>query len=166
MNMELIQPFINATDAVLAAILQAPAEITEVSMDENAYRRQGVAAVVNIRGEIEGRVIFDLDGETSKNMASLLAADMADGSAEAVNETVCELANQVVGNAVTTLNDAGFRFEIRPPEPFAAELGLKSTEDSEAIVLCFATHAGKVFMNISIRFHWRRDQERHFAGVA
>lgn len=166
MNMELIQPFINATDAVLAEILQAPTQITEVSMDENAYRRQGVAAVVTIRGEIEGRVIFDLDPQTSKNLASLLAADMADDSPETVNEAVCELTNQVVGNAVTTLNDAGFRFEIRPPEPFAADLGLKSTEDTEAIVLCFATQAGRVFMNISIRFHRRRDQERHFAGVA
>ena len=46
MKMELIQPFINAADAVLAQTLQAPTTIGEVSMEEEAYRRKGIAAMV------------------------------------------------------------------------------------------------------------------------
>ena len=33
-------------------------------------------------------------------------------SDELVRETVCELANQIIGNAVTTLNDQGFHFRV------------------------------------------------------
>jgi len=53
MKMELIQPFINAADAVLAQTLKAPTTIGEVTMEEEAYRRKGIAAVVRIAGDIK-----------------------------------------------------------------------------------------------------------------
>ena len=61
MKMELIQPFINAADAVLAETLQSPTKIADVNMEEDAYRRKGVAAIITIMGDIEGRVIFDIE---------------------------------------------------------------------------------------------------------
>ena len=48
-----------------------------------------------------------------------------------MSETVSELANLVIGNAVTSLNDQGFRFKIRTPQMHSAEEGYKSTEDSK-----------------------------------
>ena len=56
MRMELIQPFINAADAVFAESLQAPTKIVDLAMDEETYRRKGIAALIIIKGEIEGRV--------------------------------------------------------------------------------------------------------------
>ena len=44
MKMELIQPFINAADAVLSQGLKSPMSIDNLSMEEEAYRRKGVAA--------------------------------------------------------------------------------------------------------------------------
>ncbi len=160
MKMELIQPFINAADAVLAETLQTPAKIGDVSMEEEAYRRKGVAAVVNIVGDIEGRIIFDLDPPTAVKVASLLAGAPVAESEEIVRETVFELANLVIGNAVTTLNDQGFRFKIRPPELHSGAEGFKGSEDSEALVMCFDTASGEIFMNISMRYNRRRVAER------
>ena len=57
MKMELIQPFINAADAVLAQGLQSPMSIGNLSMEQEAYRRKGVAALVAITGDIEGRIV-------------------------------------------------------------------------------------------------------------
>lgn len=73
MKMELIQPFINAADAVLAQGLQCPMSIGNLSMEEEAYRRKGVAAMVWLTGDIEGRIIFDLDNETAVRVASRFA---------------------------------------------------------------------------------------------
>jgi chemotaxis protein CheX len=159
-KMDLIQPFINSADAVLAELLRGRTEITDVTMDEQAHRRKGVAAVVVFRGDVEGRVIFDLDPQTARNVASRLATEPMDASPEIMHEIVLELANQVVGNAVTTLNDAGFRFKVRPPEPYAADRGLESTEDTEAIVLSFDTVAGSVLLNIAVRFNRRRERDK------
>ena len=163
MKMELIQPFINATDAVLSEMLQCATNIGDVSMEEETYRRKGVAAVVSINGDIEGRVIFDLDPPTAVRVASRLSGAEVNESEEIVRETVCELANQVIGNAVTALNDQGFRFKIHPPEVLTADQGTGGTEDIEALVLCFDTPNGSVFMNIAMRYNRRRRSERALA---
>src|SRR5207253_4988163 len=73
MRMELIQPFINAADAVFAESLQGPTKIVDVEMDEDAYRRKGVAALILIKGDIEGRVILDIAPEVAVKVASVLA---------------------------------------------------------------------------------------------
>jgi CheY-specific phosphatase CheX len=69
-----------------------------------------------------------------------------------VRETVCELANQVTGNAVTTLNDQGFHFRVHPPVLLTSEHGPTSTEDTEAVVISFETARGSMFMNIALRY--------------
>lgn len=159
MKMELIQPFINAADAVLAETLQCNTRIGDMSMEEEAYRRKGVAAVVQVYGDIEGRVIFDIDPPTATTIASRLAGEPVQQSDQIVNETVCELANLVIGNAVTSLNDQGFHFKIRPPAVHSDDLGFTGNEETEALVMVFDTPAGNVFMNIAMHYNRRRRGE-------
>ena len=56
MRMELIQPFINAADAVFAESLQAPTKIVDLSMDEDAYRRKGIAAPESVGGIVASAI--------------------------------------------------------------------------------------------------------------
>lgn len=165
MKMELIQPFINAADAVLSQTLQCSTRIGDVAMEEEPYRRKGMAATVVIQGDIEGRVIFDIEAPTATKVASALAGSELQENDDLVCETVSELANLVIGNAVTTLNDQGFRFKINPPEVHNAEQGMKSTEDTEALVMAFDTPAGCVYMNIAMRYNRRRRSERAAAAM-
>jgi chemotaxis protein CheX len=159
MRMDLIQPFINSADAVLAQGLQSPTSIENLTMEEEAYRRKGVAAEICLTGEIEGRIIFDLDPETARRVANQFAGAELPESADLVRETVCELANQIIGNAVTTLNDQGFHFRVHPPSLHTSDTGAKSSEDTEALVMCFSTTHGNVFMNVALRYNRRRSAE-------
>jgi chemotaxis protein CheX len=159
MKMELIQPFINAADAVLAQGLQSPTTIGNLSMEEEAYRRKGVAALIAVTGDIEGRMVVDLDPATAVKVASRFAGAELPESDDLIRETVCELANQVVGNAITSLNDQGFHFRVHPPAMHTSEDCGKSSEDTEALVICFETISGNVFMNIALRYNNRRSGE-------
>lgn len=159
MKMELIQPFINAADAVLAQTLHCSTRIGDVSMEEEAYRRKGVASLVTINGDIEGRIIFDIDANTAAKVATTLAGSIMEASDDVARETVCELANMVIGSAITTLNDQGFHFKIQPPVVHSAETGEQSSEDQEALVMCFDIGNGNVFMNISLRYNTRKREE-------
>ncbi len=160
MRMELIQPFINAADAVFAESLQAPTKIADLSMDENTYRRKGVAALVTIKGDIEGRVILDLAPEVAMRVANQLAGAALPESEQIVRETVCELANMVIGNSVTLLNDQGFRFKVFPPEIHMNEEGLAGSVDTEAMVLCIETPCGEIYINIAMHYLHRRRREQ------
>src|SRR5437773_8972533 len=119
--MELIQPFINAADAVFAESLPGPTKIQDLSMDEDTYRRKGVAALSAIKGDIEGRVILDLSPEVAVKVASHLAGVEVKASEQVVKETVCELANMVIGNSVTLLNDQGFSSVTELPMTMRSE---------------------------------------------
>jgi chemotaxis protein CheX len=163
MRMELIQPFINAADAVFAESLESPTKIVDLEMDEDAYRRKGVAALIAIKGDIEGRVILDLSPEVALKVASQLAGVEVEASEQVVKETVCEMANMVIGNSVTLLNDQGFHFKVFPPEVHMNETGLAGSADTEALVICIETACGNIYLNIAMRYLHRRRQER--AGV-
>ena len=65
MKMELIQPFINAADAVLSQGLQGTTKVGNLTMEEEAYRRKGVAGMIALTGDIEGRIILDLEPQTA-----------------------------------------------------------------------------------------------------
>ncbi len=161
MRMELIQPFINAADAVFAESLQGPTKIVDLEMDEDAYRRKGVAALVAIKGDIEGRVILDLSPEVAMKVASQLAGEEVAASEQVVKETVCEMANMVIGNSVTLLNDQGFHFKVFPPEIHMKETGLAGSADTEALVICIETPCGAIYLNIAMHYLHRRRQERN-----
>ena len=113
-------------------------------------------SLIAISGDIEGRVIFDMEPPVAAKVASVLAGTEVSESDQIVRETVCELANMIIGSAVTSLNDEGFRFKIHPPEIHESEVGYKGSEDTEALVLCFDTPAGSVYINVAMRYNRRR----------
>jgi len=165
MRMDLIQPFINSADAVLAQGLNSPIAIENLTMEEEAYRRRGIAAEVCLTGEVEGRIIFDVDIQAGLQLASRLAGiAVSETDEELVREAVCELANQIIGNAVTTLNDQGFHFHVRPPVFHTSEQGSRSSEDTEAVVMAFNTSSGSVFMNVALRYQRPSAAQRSAAG--
>jgi chemotaxis protein CheX len=160
MRMELIQPFIGSLDTVLAEMMKSPATIADLTMEEEGYRKKGLAAVVTFKGQIEGRIVLDMDPEVAVKVASCLAGTDVDTSEAIVSEAVCELANMVIGNAVTQLNDRGFQFKVFPPEVLTQEQGEKAGQDSEATILCFKTPSGNVHLNIAMHYYARRSRER------
>jgi chemotaxis protein CheX len=156
MKMDLIQPFIGSLDAVLAQMMDMPVTIADLTMEEEAYRRKGLAAVVAFHGQIEGRIVLDMDPKAAAKVAGYLSGGEVDPAAPIVPETICELANMVIGNAVTQLNDRGFQFRVFPPSILTEEQCARMGRDSEATVLSFETPAGAVHLSISMRYHARR----------
>ncbi len=150
MKLEIIQPFINAADAVLGHNLRCTTRMNDLCMDQEEYRRHGVAAMVSLNGDVEGRVVFDLDAETARNLAMEFAGSGGD-VISIVHDVVCELASQVIGNAVTVLNDSGYRFRVQPPQITTGDQVPVCTTDVEALVMKFETSGGPVFMNIALR---------------
>jgi len=165
MRMDLIQPFIGSLDAVLAEMMKTAPRIVDLTMEEEGYRRKGLAASVSFKGEIQGRVILDMDPQAAAQVASYLAGEEVDSSQPMVREAVCELANMVIGNAVTQLNDRGFQFKVFPPAVLTEEQCAAAGQDSEATILCFETPWGNVYLDIAMQYHRRRSRERSPVAV-
>ena len=124
---------------MLSETLACPINVSDISMDEEAYQRRATASMVEISGDIEGRVIFDVEDSAAMKVASSLAGMEMESDPQLIRETVAELANLVIGNAVTSLNDQGFRFRVHPPVEHAAATGFRGSENVEALVMDFAS---------------------------
>jgi len=150
MNMEIIQPFINSLDAVISEMMRCSARIADVTMEQGSYQRTGVAALVVLSGDIEGRIILDMDAAAASQVASDLSDIAGAPTDESTREIVCELTNMVIGNSVTQLNDRGFKFRVHPPEIFMIDVGPRGTLNSETVLLRFELPKGAVYLNIAV----------------
>jgi chemotaxis protein CheX len=160
MRMDLIQPFIGSLDAVLAEMMQTNPKIADLAMEEDGYRPKGTAAAVEFKGQIEGRIVLDMDPAAAAFVAASLQGAEVDPAEPIVSEAVCELANMVIGNAVTQLNDRGFQFKVLPPSILTEEQCAKAGQDSEATILRFETPQGTVHLNIAMHYLARRNHDR------
>jgi len=160
MNMDLIQPFINSLDAVISEIMRCSAQIADVTMKEGNYQRTGVAALVALSGDIQGRIILDMDAEAASQAAADLSGISGEPTEETAREIICELTNMVIGNSVTQLNDRGYKFKVHPPELFLIDVGPRGMLDSETVLLRFELPKGAVYLNIAVH-----DNTRHLAEV-
>jgi chemotaxis protein CheX len=152
MRMDLIQPFINSADAVLAQNLRGRIQVDEVSMQEHVYKLQGIGALIWISGEIAGHVLLDVAPSVAATVASSFTGSPVPEDDPTLGEAVLELANQLIGNAVTALNDQGFRFRVHPPSLHTKPEGLPGTEETESLLLCFQTTSGKAYLNVALRY--------------
>ena len=150
MNMDLIQPFINSLDAVISETMRCSARIADVTMEQGSYQRTGVAALVVLSGDIEGRIILDMDATAASQVASDLSEIVGAPTEEMTREIVCELTNMVIGNSVVQLNDRGFKFRVHPPEIFLIDVGPWGTLDRETVLLRFELPKGAVYLNIAV----------------
>jgi chemotaxis protein CheX len=165
MRMELIQPFIGSLDTVLAEMMKTPATIADLSMEEEGYRKKGLAAMVTFKGQVEGRIVLDVEPSVAAKVASFLTGNDVDPADAIVSEALCELANMVIGNAVTQLNDRGFEFKVFPPQILTEGQCEKAGQSSEATILRFETPSGNVHLNIAMHYHARRGRERSLVSA-
>jgi Predicted inhibitor of MCP methylation, homolog of CheC len=111
----------------------------------------GVAAIVGLAGDVEGRVLFDMDQPTGLKIASAMNQEELKDFDDLVKATITELANMITAQAVTKLHDLGFRFDLTPPAIFTGENMEVSNADVEALIVPMETGFGKIEINVAIR---------------
>ena len=76
MRVEYINPFVEAAYSVLSEVLQADIQRGELYLKSAAMPMLGIAAIVGLAGDVEGRVLFDMKVETGIAVASGMLTNM------------------------------------------------------------------------------------------
>lgn len=157
MRVEYINPFVETSYRVLKEVLEgAEVKRGDLYLKSTAMPVMGVAALVGLAGDVEGRVLFDMTFETALNIASKMNGETMTKFDDMAKATISELANIITGQAVTKLHELGFKFDLTPPALFAGEnmeiaaLG-GTTESVEALIVPLVTDCGKIEVNVAIR---------------
>ncbi|HOX13986.1 MAG TPA: chemotaxis protein CheX [Spirochaetia bacterium] len=151
MRVEYINPFVESAFNVLKEVLQGEVKRGELYLKSTSIPVMGVAAIVGLAGDVEGRVLFDMDKPTALKVASVMNGEELKVMDELVKATITELANMITAQAVTKLHELGFKFDLTPPAIFTGENMEVSDQDVEALIVPMETAQGKLEINVAIR---------------
>ncbi len=157
MRVEYINPFVETSYRVLKEVLGGiDVKRGELSLKSVAMPVMGVAALVGLAGDVEGRVLFDMSFQTALNVASKMNGEKLTQFDDLARATISELANLITAQAVTKLHDLGFKFDLTPPTLFAGEkmeiAALSgSVQNVEALIVPLISECGEIELNVAIR---------------
>ncbi len=122
MNIEYINPFIEASQTVLKQVANVDAKLGKVFLKSAPYKGEAILIIVGITGKIRGQAIFTM----SKTVAFKIASAMMFGSPvnelnEISKSALSELTNMILGNTATILYNKGIGIEITPPSLLLGE---------------------------------------------
>jgi Predicted inhibitor of MCP methylation, homolog of CheC len=151
MRVEYINPFVEAAYNILTEVLGGQIKRGELYLKSTSMPVMGVAALVGLAGDVEGRVIFDMNMDTAMKIASQMNQEELKLFDDLAKATITELANLITAQAVTKLHDLGFRFDLTPPALFTGENMEISDHEVEALIVPMETSQGRVEVNVAIR---------------
>ncbi|MDR0527141.1 MAG: chemotaxis protein CheX [Spirochaetaceae bacterium] len=154
MRVEYINPFVEAAFNVLNEVLGGGVVRGDLYLKESSVKILGVAALVGLAGDVEGRVIFDMSPATALKVAGTMnGGEVFKTLDEMAKSTITELANMIAAQAVTKLHEQGFKFDLTPPALFTGDnMEIANTLKIEALIVPMELGAnGKIEVNVVIR---------------
>ena len=151
MRVEYVNPFVEAAFNTIKTVLGVDIVRGKLYLKDTSQPVLGVAVLVGLAGDVEGRVIFDMERETALKIASDMNGETLTEMDELVKATIMELGNMITATAVTRLQDLDFSFDLTPPVLFSGEKMELSNSGVEALIVPVDLPQGRLEINVAIR---------------
>ncbi|MBI9108339.1 MAG: chemotaxis protein CheX [Spirochaetales bacterium] len=151
MRVEYINPFVEAAFNILKEVVDSDIKRGELYLKSTSQPVLGVAAIVGLAGDVEGRVLFDMNADTALGIASKMNGEDLTEFDDLAKATITELANMITAQAVTKLHELGFTFDLTPPAIFTGENMEVSDSGVEALIVPIELSYGKMEINVAVR---------------
>jgi CheY-specific phosphatase CheX len=144
--LEYINSFVDSAQDVMETLVPTAITRGEVTLTDS-LSIQDISAMIFLVGGIDGRIALDLEQPVAKKIAGFMNNVEFAHVDHLVLDTICELTNIIIGKAVTSLNNKGFRFKPSPPCFF---MGEKTYHGLEAMCICLSTEWGNIRVQAAI----------------
>ena len=106
---------------------------------------------MGITGQVTGRVVIDMPQDLGLQIASIMNEEKLKNFDDLTNATLTELANMIVGNAVTNLHRLGYKFDLTPPALFMGDNLRLSDNNIEALIVPLELLNNKIEINVALK---------------
>lgn len=151
MRVEYINPFVEAAFSIMSQVLQTEIQRKDLYLKRTSQPVMGVAAIVGLAGDVEGRVLIDMNDDTAISIASVMNGEQLNEIDDLVKATITELANMITATAVTKLHELGFKFDLTPPSILTGQNMRVTDMNVEALIVPLSMPQGLVEINVAIR---------------
>jgi chemotaxis protein CheX len=116
MNVENINPFIQAAQSVLKTLCSTEAILGKIYMKNSPYLADQMIIVVGVVGKMRGQVCFELSQETAKSIASAMMYGMPVVEMDDISKSaISEMGNMIMGNTCILFGQKSIHIDITSP---------------------------------------------------
>ena len=116
MDAKLVNPFVNAFTTVMPQMGFVEPKRTKLYMREKNAVSLGVSVVVGFTKQVRGNVVYNMNVETAKFVASTMMMGMPVAEFDAMAQSaISEMSNMLTANAATNLTGMGLEVDISTP---------------------------------------------------
>lgn len=143
-----INPFINAVNNLFQTMLALPIEVRQPSLNKNANPSYDVCGVIDVSGEVNGRVVVSMPKQLAIVLASELLGDTIEALDEDCIDAVGEIANMISGNAKTDF--PGGASAISVPQVVVGKEKVTYPAATPIICIPCATEQGLLHIDVAL----------------
>ena len=151
MRVEYINPFVDSAIIILRQTVTQDIKRGDINLRANVSSMLGIALIVGLAGQVKGRVIINMSKETGLKIASIMNQENMTTFDELTSSTLTELANMIVGNAVTKLHELGYKFDLTPPAMIVGEKLKISDRELESLIVPLELPYGLIEINVALK---------------
>lgn len=151
MDVKHVNPFIESFTTVMPQLGFRNIDRGNLSVKGQEINYSGVIIILGIVGDIKGNVVYYIDLEDAKKIASTMMMGMpVDELDEMSQSALSELTNMLTANAATSFSDMGIKIDISTPTLLHGENVSVKMSSSQA--LCIELFAEEIPIEINIAF--------------
>ncbi len=152
MNVEYINPFIEASQTVLKQTANIDAKLGKVTLKDSPFISDSVVIIVGLTGKIRGQAVFSMTRKVALDVASAMMGGMTVNELDEISKSaISELTNMILGNAATLLYKKGIGIEITPPSFLTGDnLQISTTKMKTICVPLIFKDEDKMEIDISV----------------
>jgi chemotaxis protein CheX len=152
MNVEYINPFIEASKNVLKGAANIEVTLGKLYMKTSPYLSDSVAIIVGVTGKIRGQVTFSISKELACKIASCMMMGMPVNELDEMSKSaLAELGNMIMGNTATIFYGKGMQIDITPPTILTGDNMQFSTNKTTTVTVPIILSIGGV-IEIDVTF--------------
>ncbi len=154
MDLRYINPFVASAVSVIQEAVGINAKKKQIYIAKGKESLGGVSIFLNIKGDVEGQIIFDLP----PGIATVIAKEMIglnlkevvedDEQKELFKSAITELGNMISGTAITRLEEHQYNCEITPPQVYVGPKTRLTHPSMSTIVIEMNTKVGDFSINL------------------
>ncbi len=151
MDVKHINPFVESFKNVMPQIGFDSTNIGRLTVKGRELTYSGVIIIVGIVGEIKGNVVYYIDLERAKKIASTMMMGMPIEEFDEMSQSaIAELTNMLTANAATSFYNLGVQIDISTPTLLHGEnISVKMSSDK---VICIQLFADENPIEVNIAF--------------
>ncbi len=151
MNVNFLNPFIDAAVEVLKAEVGLPVQRGSLDLQKSSLTSEDITVLLHLVGRVYGVVLYSLPFDLALKLVSTMMGQEFSAFDSLAQSGVAELGNVITGRATIRLSQAGYQTNISPPSLIIGKGVQISTLDFSRITVPLETGIGTITIHLALR---------------